>query len=105
MNKRVKIIVNEQEIWNSEKESDEQNEELLSKVEQWIKENVVFRKLINHEINSYHIKHIIEKEIGEYVSNVDVKRVMARLGIKGKLDRVNSFNYCYPICKHRRCKM
>jgi hypothetical protein len=100
--RRTKIIVNGIEIWNYISEHDKQNEKLLRKVEQWIKENLMFRKQINRGLNSYQLKHIIEKDLGEYVSNVDVKRAMARIGIEGKLEHVAGWNYCYPIKKYRR---
>jgi len=51
--RRTKIIVNGFEIWNYISEHDKQNEKLLRKVEQWIKENLMFRKQINGGLNSY----------------------------------------------------
>lgn len=100
MNNRVKITVNNQEIWNSIEEPDEQNEELLNEVENWLKENLLYQKTINRSHTSYRLKHIVEKMIGKYVSNVDIKRVMARMGIKGQLANPSGINYWYPINNH-----
>lgn len=40
-----------------------------AKVAKWLKENTLPRKTINRNDSSYGWKHIVEKEIGEYVSN------------------------------------
>lgn len=95
------MIVNGQEIWNGEGESNHKiSEELLSEVELWLRENLILQKKMNYDHTSYGLKHIVERDIKKYVSNVDFKIVMARLGIKGKLKKKQSWNYSYPIHEH-----
>lgn len=44
--------------------------------------------------SSYGIKHRIERILGVYVSNLDIKYCMERLGVKSW---PNGINYYYPI--------
>lgn len=78
------------------------NEEHLKKVEAWIDEvlmTYMTRKSINTRISSYGIKHKCEKDIGEYVSNEEIKYLLALKGIpsRGTSDRVYPLNLCYPL--------
>lgn len=64
-------------------------------------------KGINKKRTSYGLKHIIEKILGVYVSNYDVKCAMAELGIKGVNSSAYDINYSYPISEkeYKRLEM
>ena len=57
------------------------------------------RKTENRRHSSYGIKHVVEREIGSYVSNAEIKLILAELEIPfwGSLD---SPNMLYPISEN-----
>lgn len=56
-------------------------------------------KNINYKHNSYGLKHICEREVGFYVSNGQLKKVLAELGVK-HYQSPDSPNCCYPISEN-----
>lgn len=92
MRKKLKReIINGFEIISYESESKTKN---VEKVIEWIEKNIIYIKTINRKHSSYGIKHLIEEDLGSYVSNYDVKYAFAILGVKGVGE---SINYYYPI--------
>lgn len=59
-------------------------------------------KTKNHHHSSYGIKHRIERILGVYVSNLDIKYCMEVLGVKSW---PNGINYYYPISEKWYKKM
>ena len=94
MEKLIKERINGFEIVSYENEYKTDNYELCK---EWLHNNVVEIESINKKHTSYTIKHIVEKKIGAYVSNYDVKYAMCELGIKNWHRDSNDINYCYPI--------
>lgn len=48
-------------------------------------------KGINSKVSSYGLKHKFEKMLGFYISNLDMKEAMARLGYKNNGDVQNQY--------------
>lgn len=75
------------------------NNEANKKIQEWIKHNIMpnIIKTLNPKYSSYTIKHICEKELGFYVSNLDIKENMILLGIKHKEYSNSDINHYYNI--------
>ena len=48
-------------------------------------------KTINCKFSSYKLKHIAEKELGFYVSNLDFKSIMHDLGFDYRVEGINEY--------------
>ena len=48
-------------------------------------------KGINSKVSSYGLKHKFEEILGFYISNLDMKEAMARLGYKNNGDKQNQY--------------
>jgi hypothetical protein len=48
----------------------------------WIKTNLKERKKINNSVSSYGLKHRCERDLGFYVSNIDIKICMKELNFR-----------------------
>ena len=66
---------------------DKETESLLR---EWCS-RLVKRQTINCKFSSYKLKHIAEKELGFYVSNLDFKTIMHDLGFKYKVEGINEY--------------
>ena len=66
----------------------DQEKELL--LREWCS-RLVKIQTINCKFNSYKLKHMAEKELGFYVSNLDFKSVMHDLGFKYKVEDINEY--------------
>jgi hypothetical protein len=78
--------------------------EVCSKVCDWLKEKAKERATLNREMGSYGWKHVIEKEIGEYVANGVFIAAAIHCGFNYKLISPESPNAYFNICKYRRAK-
>jgi len=68
-------------------------------VRRWAADNLIpymTRKTINGRHTSYGLKHTAERELGMYVSNADIKLILAEFGIPFKA-RLFSPNTSYPL--------
>jgi hypothetical protein len=57
----------------------------------WITKNCKPRKTINHNHSSYGLKHDVERDVGEYISNGAFIRAAIELGYKYKVKSPNAW--------------
>lgn len=93
--------INQKQIWfyPSELEDIDENIDIIK---HWCETRLLpymNNKCINYKHNSYGLKHICEKEVGFYVSNGQIKKVLALLGIK-HCQKLDNPNCCYPITEN-----
>lgn len=81
--------------------------EMQSKVLDWVKENFIPRKTKYEYATSYGLKHILEKELGLYLTNNQFKDAMMKCGYYPT--QANELNWHYrisaksPALKKARC--
>lgn len=63
----------------------------------WIKENLKPRKAINKTYSSYGLKDLLERDIGKYFSNDELKGAMLELGYS--VEDFSATNWYFGISK------
>jgi hypothetical protein len=71
--------------WDGNKSIDDhlitdESEEVQDRVFEWIRNNIVPRKYVNHDHTSYGLKHRLEHDTGIYLSNNAFKDAMMQCG-------------------------
>lgn len=100
MEKLIEKTINNRKIlfYPSELENIDENIDIIS---HWCKTRLLpymKNKCINYKHNSYGLKHICEREVGFYVSNGQLKKVLAELNVK-HYQSPDSPNCYYPIAE------
>lgn len=98
MEKLVEKKINNKCVYFYEVELDNIDENIES-IREWCKIRLLpymKNKCINYKHNSYGLKHICERELGFYVSNGQIKKVLAELDIN-HYQAIGNPNCYYPI--------
>lgn len=94
----IKKVINSKEVYFYETELEDIDEN-IDIIKTWCIEKLMpymTNKKINFNHNSYGLKHICERQLGFYVSNGQIKKVLAELGVDSYQEK-NNPNCCYPI--------
>jgi hypothetical protein len=78
--------------------------EVCNKVCDWLKDKVKPRATVGRDIGSYGWKHIVEKEIGEYVGNGVFIAAAIHCGFNYKLVSPDGPNAYFNMCKYKPAK-
>lgn len=98
MEKLIKKEINNKNVWFYKVEL-ENIDDNIDIIKHWCKVRLLpymTNKGFNYKHNSYGLKHICERELGFYVSNGQIKKVLAELGVRHYQVPTNP-NCVYPI--------
>ena len=78
----------------SEEKFDELDYEIRGEVLSWIKDNLIQNKTTYREYNSYGLKHMVQMDIGIYLTNAQFKDAMIKAGFYPMNETAKNHNYC-----------